>query len=303
MNRAADHQLIEPVQAGDEMAVAQAVVDGADPIASVSRYQGSVLIEAARSGRLGVVGLLVDAGARIGLFGYFHVTPLRVALLEAHADVVQYLIAHGALPAEIHDKDERLDGGRVLYTAPSSTSGPCHAAGAAGSGGNTTPRRGGASDHRGDAICRTSGSACSAGPARRHRVGCVRRTSTRWRWATTPPHRPSWCCWSTPVGPATTGRTAGGLRWPLPAGVPDPDGRLPGPGPVPATPDVDTGRRAAGGRLRAGRGDRRPARAPAPPPEVAGRPAAGPTDGHSSLTKCTSAWPGTGNASDRPRSR
>jgi ankyrin repeat protein len=56
------------------------------------------LIEAARSGRLGVVGLLVDAGARIGPFGDFHVTPLRVAMLEAHADVVQYLIAHGALP-------------------------------------------------------------------------------------------------------------------------------------------------------------------------------------------------------------
>ncbi|WP_446215722.1 ankyrin repeat domain-containing protein [Micromonospora sp. IBHARD004] len=100
MNHAADQQLIEAVQAGDEVAVAQALADGADPNAAVSRYQGSVLIEAARSGRLGVVGLLVDAGARIGPFGTFHVTPLRVAMLEAHADVVQYLIAHGALPAE-----------------------------------------------------------------------------------------------------------------------------------------------------------------------------------------------------------
>jgi uncharacterized protein len=100
MNDAADQQLIEAVQADDEVAVTQALADGADPNASVSRYRGSVLIEAASGGRLGIVSLLVDAGARIGPFGYFHVTPLRVAMLEAHADVVQYLIAHGALPAE-----------------------------------------------------------------------------------------------------------------------------------------------------------------------------------------------------------
>lgn len=56
-----------------------------------------MLIEAAHTGRLGIVSLLVDAGARIRPFGYFHVTPLRVAILEAHTDLVQYLIAHGAL--------------------------------------------------------------------------------------------------------------------------------------------------------------------------------------------------------------
>ncbi|MFI7079615.1 ankyrin repeat domain-containing protein [Micromonospora sp. NPDC049903] len=100
MNHAADQQLVEAVQAGDEVAVAQALAGGADPNAEVNRYQGSVLIGAARSGRLGVVGLLVDAGARIGPFGHFHVTPLRVAMLEAHTDVVQYLISHGALRAE-----------------------------------------------------------------------------------------------------------------------------------------------------------------------------------------------------------
>src|SRR5262249_9452670 len=100
MNHAADQRLVDAVQAGDEVAVAQALADGADPNAEVGRFRGSVLIEAARSGRLGVVGLLVNSGARIGPVGHFHVTPLRVAMLEAHADVVQYLIAHGALPAE-----------------------------------------------------------------------------------------------------------------------------------------------------------------------------------------------------------
>lgn len=100
MNHAADQQLVEAVQAGDEAAVAQALADGADPDAAVSQYRGPVLIEAAHNGRLGIVGQLVDAGARVGPFGYFHVTPLRVAMLEAHADVVQYLIAHGALRAE-----------------------------------------------------------------------------------------------------------------------------------------------------------------------------------------------------------
>lgn len=100
MNQAANQHLVEAVQTGDGVAVAQALADGADPNAAVSRFGGSVLIEAARSGRLEVVGLLVNAGARVGPVGHFNVSPLRVAMLQAHADVVQYLIAHGALPAE-----------------------------------------------------------------------------------------------------------------------------------------------------------------------------------------------------------
>lgn len=100
MNHAANQYLIEAVQAGDEVAVARALADGADPDATVGRSQGSVLIEAARSGRLDIVGLLMDAGASIGPVGYFNVTPLRAATLEAHTDVVRHLIAHGALSAE-----------------------------------------------------------------------------------------------------------------------------------------------------------------------------------------------------------
>ena len=100
MNQAADQRLVEAVQTGDGVAVARALAEGADPNAAVGRFRGSVLIEAARSGRLEVVRLLVDAGASVGPVGQFAVTPLRVAILEACTEVVQYLIAHEALPAE-----------------------------------------------------------------------------------------------------------------------------------------------------------------------------------------------------------
>lgn len=100
MNTAADQHLVEAVQTGDAAAVARALADGADPDAAVGRFRGSVLIEAARGGRLGVVRQLVDAGAHVGPVGHLKVTPLRVAMLEAHPEVVRYLIAHGALPAE-----------------------------------------------------------------------------------------------------------------------------------------------------------------------------------------------------------
>ncbi len=100
MKRTADQLLIDAVQAGDEVTVAQALAEGAEPNATLGRNRGSVLVEAASSGRLGIVRLLVDAGAHVGPSGYFDVSPLRAAVLEAHADIVQYLIAHGALPAE-----------------------------------------------------------------------------------------------------------------------------------------------------------------------------------------------------------
>ena len=100
MNHIANQHLIEAVRAGGGAAVAQALADGADPNAEVGRFRGIVLIEAARSGQLRTVGLLMNAGASIGPVGHFNVAPLRVAMLEGHTDVVRHLIAHGALPAE-----------------------------------------------------------------------------------------------------------------------------------------------------------------------------------------------------------
>lgn len=84
MNHPADQRLVEAVQTGDEVAAGQALADGADPNVTVGRLRGSVLAEAARSGLLGIVGLLVDAGARIGPADPYSASPLRAAVLEAH---------------------------------------------------------------------------------------------------------------------------------------------------------------------------------------------------------------------------
>jgi ankyrin repeat protein len=100
MNHAADQRLVESVQAGDEVAARHALADGADPNITAGRFRGSVLAEAARSGRPGIVGLLVNAGARVGPADPYTASPLRAAVIEAHADVVQFLVSHGALAAD-----------------------------------------------------------------------------------------------------------------------------------------------------------------------------------------------------------
>lgn len=100
MNEAAEHRLVDAVQAGDEAAVGQAHAGGADPNLAVGRFRGSVLVEAARSGRLRIVSLLVNAGARIGPVDPHSASPLRAAIVEAHAEVVRFLVARGALAAE-----------------------------------------------------------------------------------------------------------------------------------------------------------------------------------------------------------
>lgn len=100
MNDTADHRLIQAVQAGDDVAVGQALADSADPNVSVGRFRGSVMAEAAHGGRLKILRLLMDAGARVGPADPWTASPLRAAVLEAHVKVVQYLVAHGALAAE-----------------------------------------------------------------------------------------------------------------------------------------------------------------------------------------------------------
>jgi hypothetical protein len=93
MSQAADQQLIEAVRSGDEVAAGQALAGGADPNVTVDRHE-PVLTMAARGGPLETVRLLVEAGARVGP------SPVRVAVLEARADVTRYLMANGGLAAE-----------------------------------------------------------------------------------------------------------------------------------------------------------------------------------------------------------
>ncbi|MEV0394979.1 ankyrin repeat domain-containing protein [Polymorphospora rubra] len=100
MNPDVVQRLVEAVRAGDEVAVGQALADGADPNAMVGRIRWSVLADAAREGRLGIVARLVDAGARVGPADPYDVSPLRAAVRETHPDVVRFLVARGALAAE-----------------------------------------------------------------------------------------------------------------------------------------------------------------------------------------------------------
>jgi|GEM_PF-2042512 len=116
MNHDADQRLIEAVKTGDEMAVARELAGGADPNVTVARFSGSVLAEAARSGRSAIVRMLLDAGARVGPADPHTASPLRAAVLEAHPNVVRSLVAHGALATEPAARSSVLTEA-VSYTA------------------------------------------------------------------------------------------------------------------------------------------------------------------------------------------
>jgi ankyrin repeat protein len=108
MNHDADQRLIEAVKAGDDAAVEQALALGADPNVTVGYFRGQILAEAAGSGRLGVVRLLLEAGAGVGPANSYSASPLRAAVLQAHPDVVQSLVAYGALAAELATRSSVL---------------------------------------------------------------------------------------------------------------------------------------------------------------------------------------------------
>jgi len=102
MTTPASLRLIAAVPDGDEAAARLALADGADPNA-VSRVGPSdqpVLARAARDGRLGIVRLLLRAGARVAPPNPYQASALRSAVLRWHADVARLLIDHGALTAE-----------------------------------------------------------------------------------------------------------------------------------------------------------------------------------------------------------
>jgi ankyrin repeat protein len=117
MNSEANERLIKAVRAGDEPAVTQALADGASADASMGRFRGSVLGEAARDGRLEIVRQLVEAGAGLGPPSEFRsASALRIAVLEANTDVVRYLLTQGALRSEPTRMPSALNEA-VSYTA------------------------------------------------------------------------------------------------------------------------------------------------------------------------------------------
>ncbi|MBE1490021.1 ankyrin repeat domain-containing protein [Plantactinospora soyae] len=100
MDHHQDQRLVAAVAAGDEAAVAQALAAGADPDASAGQLRGSVLSEAAGSGRSGVVRMLLEAGAQLRTVRPHTPSALRAAVVGGHPDVVRELLAHGALAAQ-----------------------------------------------------------------------------------------------------------------------------------------------------------------------------------------------------------
>jgi ankyrin repeat protein len=92
--------LIEAVRAGDEAGVGRALAAGANPDVAAGPFSGPVLVEACVLGKLGVVRLLLDAGAAAGPADPGRLSPLRAAVSEGHAEVAELLVARGALAAE-----------------------------------------------------------------------------------------------------------------------------------------------------------------------------------------------------------
>lgn len=101
MSRDVDERLIEAVKAGDFSAVTLALGSGADPNVTLDRTRRSVLAEAASLGLPEIVRRLLEAGAEVEPTDPYALSPVRAAVLQARFDVVQCLIAYGALSRRV----------------------------------------------------------------------------------------------------------------------------------------------------------------------------------------------------------
>lgn len=110
-----DAQLVAAARADNPTAVAKALADGADPDSAASRFTETVLSEAASTGRLEIVRLLVDAGASLRARRPQYQSPLRSAVSNGHLDVIRLLVDRGALEVEGADR------GSLLATAIAAT--------------------------------------------------------------------------------------------------------------------------------------------------------------------------------------
>lgn len=97
MNEDINQRLVAAVKAADSDATLRALSNGADPNTSTGRFRGSVLDEAAAAGSTEIVQLLIDSGANIGPGDGLRATPLAVAVMGSHIEVVRILLARGAL--------------------------------------------------------------------------------------------------------------------------------------------------------------------------------------------------------------
>lgn len=110
-----DAELVAAVRAANSAAVARALAEGADPDSAASQWTVTVLSEAASTGQLEIVHLLVDAGASLRARRPQYQSPLRSAVSNGHLDVVRLLVDRGALEVEGTDR------GSLLATAIAAT--------------------------------------------------------------------------------------------------------------------------------------------------------------------------------------
>lgn len=104
MSRDVDERLIEAVKAGDLSGVTLALGCGANPNITLDLTRRSVVAEAADLGLLEIVRLLLEAGAEVEPADPYGHSALRAAIRDARADVVQSLIAHGALNRHVANR-------------------------------------------------------------------------------------------------------------------------------------------------------------------------------------------------------
>ena len=67
----------------------------------MTRSTNTPLTFAARDGRFHLAKALLEAGARVNWADDEHVTPLILAALKGHAEIVDLLLAHGADPTKL----------------------------------------------------------------------------------------------------------------------------------------------------------------------------------------------------------
>jgi ankyrin repeat protein len=109
--------LVDGVVHGDEASIRSALRRDADPDAVTTGLGGgdTVLVRAARAGRIEIVRMLLAAGAAVDVASHWEWTALRAAIFEGHAEVVEVLLAAGADPNTTVARES------VLYEAISAT--------------------------------------------------------------------------------------------------------------------------------------------------------------------------------------
>jgi ankyrin repeat protein len=104
-------------QQGDGVAMARLLAAGADPNASVAArtplgeaFNSTALFVAAGHGRLEATQLLLDAGADPSRAGSSGTTPLIIAAINGHPEVLRLLLARGAAVDAVEPR-----GGRTAF--------------------------------------------------------------------------------------------------------------------------------------------------------------------------------------------